>query len=136
MTETGIPLPIPRAMKEPPFVLQFDEASGVSSVRIQGFWNLDDVRDYINRVRQVVAVSRRRFGRAKMVVEMHDASVQSQEVMTAAAELNHLFGPSDKLAMVMSGSLVKMQILRVSTHQGIRFFSDRGTALTWIDEPV
>ena len=96
----------------------------------KGFYTEDGVREHFANLSRVVA-SRRRAGRqVKALADLRQAATQSATTARMITEATQRLysDPSDRVAVVVSSVLLKLQLERVHQHQGFGIFLDMGEA--------
>ena len=115
------------------FTVDYEEAAGIVRYTSGGFLSLDEVRSYGLAVQDALARSRRRFGSVRMLVLSVDSVIQSAEVMEAVREdTAWMSDPDDRMAIVISSSLARMQAARTFGTDRQRAFATEAEARTWL----
>jgi len=114
------------------FSVHYDDTSGIIRCTSGGFLTVAEVHEYASAVHESMGRSWREFGRVAMLVISNDATVQSAEVMDATNANLRRFGPADRLAIVVSSQLVKMQAGRTLDGERFRTFASEEEALAWL----
>ena len=124
------------------YEFRLDETAKSIRVRTSGFWTVDVARRFVGEYRASAEQARRRWGRVRMLVDARDSMVQANEVTRELTGLNESVceSPGDRIALVVSGGLVKLQADRVAengTHGPVgerRTFVDPEAAAAWLAE--
>jgi hypothetical protein len=118
----------------PLYDIELDPDGGLIVARTRGFWSLDEVDEYFDVLRELVAASRARFGRAKVLADVTQAPIQSPDVAERFSMGNRIFRePGDKLGLITGSSLQKMQIRRALNGDRFQVFVSKAAALMWIN---
>lgn len=111
---------------------RYDEESDLVRVRSEGFLTTADVQRYGMELRDAIQRARYRTGCGKVLVATSDV-VQSADVMEAFVKLQPLIDPnSDRLAVMVSSSLSKMQVRRSLVSANQQAFLSESAAMTWL----
>ena len=96
--------------------VDYDPRTGIVRCSCNGFLVVEDVRDYHAAVIRAISVARRDRGFVKLLVVSIDSRIQSAEVIQEASKLMWpMVHPSDRMAILVSSSLAKMQVTRLLT---------------------
>jgi hypothetical protein len=115
------------------FSVEYDSRLGIVRTTTGGFLNVDDVRQHTEAAQDAVARSRREYGDVKALVIKLDAIVQPAEVMAASNEAKpRMDGPYDKMALVCSSALAKLQAGRNFRPGKEQIFETEAEAIAWL----
>ena len=120
------------------FSVEWDEVRGSGVLTTCGFWNEADASDFYPLLTKVALMSRARHGKALLLFDASNAVVQDGSLIQAAvANRDSTLRETDRIALVLGSSLLKMQIKRsdaaVSTTE---YFISRSAADTWLHAHV
>jgi len=111
---------------------RYDEESDLVRVRSEGFLTIGDVQRYGMEFRDAIQRARHRTGCGKVLVESSEV-VQSADVVEAFVKLQPLIDPdADRLAVMVSSSLRKMQVKRGLVSANQQAFLSESAAMTWL----
>ena len=114
------------------FASWYDRASRVVRIRGQGFWSQELLDRHFAELRNVIAEARRHSSSLRVIVDLTKAGVQTAEIsQSIEAFRNEAYGPEDRVAIVVSSSLVKLQLRRSLTRELTKFFISLNAAETW-----
>src|SRR4029077_20228696 len=91
---------------------RYDESTGIIHCSGGGFWSVEAVQQTGESIQEAMRRSRREFGTLALLVVTNEAQVQTPEVMEATKRRMQAWGPDDRIAIVMSSALVKLQAKR------------------------
>lgn len=115
------------------FNVSHDDESGLITCMCQGFLTVADVYHYQIELKNAVPRSRARFGYVRILVLSLDSCIQSTEVMEAVGKARcPMSDPRDRMAVVVSSSLAKMQAARVIASDQERTFLSKSEAMAWL----
>lgn len=126
------------AQKPDRFVVHWDERRGSAMLELQGFWSLEDARDFHPAVEKVIAQSRARHGYALLLFDLGGSEVASGALIeNFEASGSRFVQQSDRVALVFSSTLLKIQIKRMNPlGEGSAYFASRHAADLWLHAPV
>ncbi len=112
--------------------LSYDEDQNLITVRSEGFLDAMQVREYGRELRAITHAARRKCGRALTLVFASEV-VQSDEVMAEFAALREDFDfERDRMAVIVSTSLSKLQIKRSFVSEMQQAFVSERAARMWL----
>jgi hypothetical protein len=114
------------------YSLHMETGAGILHSNVVGYWSAQDATDYVADMKRLILECRKRQGYAKLLVDRTVAQVHSQDVTQILAELNAFLAPGDFLAMILSSTLSKMQMGRLTVHENTRAFSSERDARAWL----
>ncbi|MFL9842250.1 hypothetical protein ABS767_14870 [Sphingomonas sp. ST-64] len=109
-----------------------DEESGVLRISAVGMQHADQVGRYLDVLERIVQETRARFGRIRVLSDLRNAPVRTQEAADRMREGNlRLYRSGDRVALIVETSLLKMQLRRTLIDcQNI--FVSPNAAETWL----
>ena len=112
----------------------FDEEGKILRVSLSGFLSEAEASTYFADQELYSAEARGRYGRLALLVDRTRCAVLSQGI---SEEVRHrreaaIKSPADRIALVTSSSLVKMQILRTRESEQIQVFDTVAEAREWL----
>lgn len=113
--------------------VSYDAENGIISLTAIGMLTTDDVNKAGGETVTFMNKARAQFGRGLFLINGNEAPVQPRDVIQATEKLgSFLTGASDKLAVVVSSNLAKMQAKRIFTspHEGV--FLSLEEARAWL----
>lgn len=114
------------------FTVAYDEAAGIVRCTTMGFYSVAEVLENARRVRDAVARCQREFGSVAMLILASEASVQSKEVMEASQKDQWRVGPGDRMAIVLTSALARMQAARTFVSDQEKLFQTEAEAVDWL----
>ncbi len=111
-----------------------DPAFGVIRVLGVGFWTPTIIGDHFDELAFVMRPYRAAGVSVRMVVDLRKSGIQSQEtIVRMQAGVKSVTRPGDRMAIVVSSSLAKIQMRRMIGGEQHEFFVSPGAAQTWAD---
>lgn len=101
---------------------RIDDDGSVLRIKGEGFFAEDEVRRHFDALAAIIARRRRAGRRVRALVDLREAATQSKSVAgIIAARTDRLYAdPSDRVAIIVSTMLLKLQFEHVHQHQGFR----------------
>ncbi|WP_375383348.1 hypothetical protein [uncultured Sphingomonas sp.] len=101
---------------------RIDDSGSVIRIVGEGFFAEDEVRRHFGTLASIFARRRQSARQVKVVIDLRGAVTQSMSVTRIIAEAtNRLYSdPSDRVAIIVSSTLLKLQFERVHQHQVVR----------------
>jgi hypothetical protein len=113
--------------------IAFDPAASLVRAYAAGCWSIDETERYLSALTRFVEGSRAQSGKARVLLDRRDVSVQSPEVAALLATANgRIFQPEDKIALVVDTSLAKVSLRKRMPHPGTKAFLSIDAAETWL----
>jgi hypothetical protein len=110
-----------------------DWASGVIRGRGEGFWSMKQTTDHFRRWVDCVRTIQSTRLRVRIVADLRRSQTQSREVADFLRQaLEGIYRPKDRIAMVVSNSLVKMQMRRLLASDIREYFLSPAEAEAWL----
>lgn len=108
-------------------------ADGIIRVTGAGMWTPEGVALHFRELDGLVKVARARHGLARVLVDLRDAPVQTQDTAAALGKwTSTVYKPVDRVATIYSATLLAMQIKhRVEIFQ-IAMFREPEPAVEWL----
>jgi hypothetical protein len=126
------PQPEPRAW-DGQLDIRLDEATQTLEIRCGGNWSMEDTLRYAQRTRVAVDATRARYGRVKVLIDAATGITQPPESIAHIQRMDtQIYRPADRIAIVVSSSLMKMQSKRVEMCATKEAFISRHAATTWL----
>jgi hypothetical protein len=114
-------------------LIEYHERSGHIRVCIEGFQGEADVERYMIALRSTVDMVRARGLPIRVLADVSRAVVRSPPTAAQQKAFNDkLYRDSDRVALIVTSSLLKMQIERNSVTNVQRSFADRVEAEQWL----
>lgn len=112
----------------------FDDQEKILQVSVAGFLSNAEASAYFTDQESHSAEARRKYGRLALLVDRTRCAVLPQDI---SEEVRHrreaaIQTPADRIALVTSSSLVKMQILRTRQSEQIQVFDRVADAREWL----
>lgn len=115
--------------------VDLDTTTGLINVMSRDLLTVEEVYEFEAKLTEACRKSRMIFGRARILVDGTDATVQTQEVMNAFLELEtFVTGAQDRHALVLPSALARMQAARSLHNERERAFPSKEEALAWLLE--
>lgn len=115
------------------YLVEYDRARGIVRCTSSGFFTVEDVLAQRKATHIETERCRRDFGYVKILSASLDSQVQSAAVMEEAALGRwRRVDPRDRLALVVSSQLFKMQISRTFQSDAEKAFLSEAEALAWL----
>jgi len=118
--------------------LSYDEQTGLIISVSFGLLTVEEIRRSHKEIRSIMGRARAKFGRANYMVDARNSPIQPRDVMAEAERLgSFLEHPSDRMAIVVSSALAKMQSRRAldaqtAYPQNGEVFLSEDEARTWL----
>jgi hypothetical protein len=122
-----------RTMEFGTYNLHADRAPDCIVATLSGFFSLSQVAAYAHDSEQLIRDISIRRGRYRMVIDIRNCAIQSQDVIAAFGA--HVAGVprAHRLAVVVRSAIVRGQIRRIIGRPEIAIFEDLAEAVNWID---
>jgi hypothetical protein len=115
------------------FSVKYDDKNGIiRCLSPGGFMTVAEVNQSAAAVYESMQRCRKEFGGVSMLVLTRDTTVQSAEVMEATKNNMRRMGPNDRVAIVVSSQLAKMQGERTLDTKKLRAFASEPEARAWL----
>jgi len=115
------------------FKIVFDDAKGIVRTTVEGFWTLADVDSCATEMRPYLVAARRTAKRVLVLCDARNFPVQSLQVAAAFRDMELNMGAMrDRLAMVVSSALLKMQGQRSFDASPTAYFCSMDEAEAWL----
>jgi hypothetical protein len=115
---------------------QYDPACGLITLQSAGFHAIDSITQHAEDVGALVQRLKSEGRDIRILILGEQMTVQGNDVtalaMSRTSEGNLLTGPKDRLAIVLSSMLTKLQIDRFLDQANMRCFSNENEARTWL----
>lgn len=118
---------------------EYDSEAGLIRCMSEGFLTIADVEQFAAKSQHVVALSRRQYGYIRVLFRKTDTAVQSTEVVEALARQRWpMADPRDRVALIVTSPLAKLQAARTFRSEHDRAFTSEAEALAWLtlDHPT
>jgi hypothetical protein len=120
-----------------PYSIIDDVASGSIRVSMHGFWNADTLDMYFADLDRCLHRYRTKGHGVIIISDGRDCSVQSAEIMDKSREIaKGMFMPGDRVALVVSSALNKIQARRSYSGEVFQTFTSIEAAETWAFNPA
>ena len=123
---------------KPSHLILEDEPAGVIRIEVRGFFDLPTLKDHFGKLRGIVQQWRAQARPVRALantVQLMPHSPEGQEYVVASHA--SIYRSGDKVAVLVSSSLVKMQMRRAFNNQDVmEFFISENAALTWLGAPA
>jgi hypothetical protein len=118
-----------------PFDVSFDRRTGVLHVRVQAYWTDEQADHFIRALASGVAAARDATVTIAALIDARAMQVQSANSVTSSRTADlEIYRPGDRLAVVTSSALVRMQCRRVFKRSPAHYFDDIDEAEAWLGE--
>jgi hypothetical protein len=115
------------------FSVDFDAGTGIIRCASGGFKAAADVEAHSKAVHEAIQRSYRCIGRVFMLVIVGDgAVVQTTDVIETAKKQMQRFRAADRVAIVVSRQLVKLQAVRTLSSDRFKIFGFESEAKAWL----
>jgi len=115
------------------FQIGYDDAKGIVFTKVEGFWTLADVKACATDMRPYLTAAKNAAGPVLVLCDARKFPVQSPEVASAFRQMELEMGAMrDRMAIVVSSTLVKMQGQRSLDASPIEYFSSIEQAEAWL----
>ena len=112
-----------------------DPQRGLVRVTGSGFWSAEQITAHFVELEGVMHRIRRDTGHVRVLVDLREAAVQSQETAAIIGErTRRIYAAADRAAVVVARGLLAMQIRNWTDAGKIRNFEDMGAAERWLAE--
>lgn len=110
-----------------------EPGSGLIRVIGQGQWTTSQVDLHFAALSGLIAERRRSGGAVLVLVDLRDSLVQQPEIVEQIGRaVTRIYDSSDRVAVVVASSLLKLQLKRVANVASIEFFVSMNAARTWL----
>jgi hypothetical protein len=122
----------------PPFEIHVDEAIGIVRTVLRGFWTLEDLQAFGDKMFEAVGRIARRHVVFGLLSDSSDFKIQSTEVGEAFAHMmaKGNRGHAGPTAIAVGSTLNKLQAERLFPDPRVRIFLDFGEAQRWVEEEL
>lgn len=111
----------------------YDRRTQIVQLRGCGSWTVDMLRQHQGEIEAVLKVARRDRKQLLVFSDITQSVVQSKAVTEEISNYNPIaFGDSDRVAMVVGSSLLKMQMRRITSKSNWEFFMSPTAAMNWL----
>ena len=115
------------------FQVETDPANDLLMVTLLGFLEPTDVKLLHHGIRQALGSLRCAPGRHVAMWDIRSCKIQSQEVVGMFRSMSDERGvAARRIAMVVGGSLMRMQLPRILIDRDLRSFDDIEPAIAWL----
>ena len=122
----------PDALRSQPNGFSF-EADDIGRIKIWGFWTIEIADAYFQHLTLFLQAHRSIGSGASILIDLTGADTQAQTVIKRTEEGNiSAFDNHDRVAIVTSSSLLKMQIGRTGVGSSTKVFASSDDALAWL----
>jgi hypothetical protein len=105
----------------------------IVTVVIEGFSSTEDFEAHFASLRMTFAKFRRCGLPVRMMVDLRAAAVISPDALAEVAAFhNTIFGPADRMAMVVQSELIRMQLRRAIDPKSSSAFGSLCDAIAWL----
>ncbi|MDO6414880.1 hypothetical protein Q4F19_10855 [Sphingomonas sp. BIUV-7] len=118
------------------YALETNAAGNRIVATLSGFFGLGQVAAYAQEAERLIRRPSISFGGYRMVIDLTDCAVQSQEVIAAFSQ--HVAGVprADRLAVVAGSPIIRQQIRRIIGRPEIAIFEHLPDAMAWLNGAV
>ncbi|QIG81395.1 hypothetical protein [Stakelama tenebrarum] len=110
-----------------------DSANGVIRTVASGLWEREKLLIHFSRIRRMIEQVRARGEQVLVLRDLRNAETQPPEIAQLVnIEGRRCFADADRLAVLTSSSLLKMQMKRAVSHSRAAFFLSPNAAMTWL----
>ncbi len=95
------------------FLVTEDQQYGLVILTLSGFWSSEDANASYSVLIEALERVRRKHGTARLLVDASAAAVQSATTLNGS-EKSRLLRPGERVAVVVSSSLLKRQMMRLA----------------------
>jgi len=115
------------------FEFRFDESSGILRVVVLGTWAQAEIERYGCEAGKQFAAARRRFGALRLLIDCSAGYVCPRDLVESLAEsgLQHRLD-GDRVAMVVSSGIIRLQIKRMMGMVPPDMFDSDSAARAWL----
>lgn len=115
------------------FTIDPDRARGLLRVHMSGFYSVDDVMRYHAAVAAASDLLSQAPSAQVMLCDISDMKIQSQDIVAAFARV--MGDPryaGRRVAFVVSGTLARMQLMRIISGRTVAIFATTREAEAWL----
>jgi hypothetical protein len=113
--------------------IRFDHSLGILHAAHYGLWTPDDADRYVDEIQRILRLVRPITGIVRMISDMRNAPVRPADTGSRLHERNMLvYRPTDRLALIVESSLLKMQTRRLCLGSHQETFLSPDAAQTWV----
>ena len=115
------------------FEFVYEEATGILCVRVLGLWTMAEVERYGHEAAGQFAAARSRSGMLRLLVDCSAGYVCPRDLVEPLARVGMKYHQDgDRVAVVMSSSLVKLQVRRMMEDGPRDMFGSHAEAQAWL----
>ncbi|HEX7854607.1 MAG TPA: hypothetical protein VF503_13025 [Sphingobium sp.] len=114
----------------------YDSVTGIVTCKAGGFYTVDYFEQFTHDVSAMSTRAKREKGRVKILIHAEGLPVQSADVANVGQRITSqtggLIGPDDRIAMILSSNLSKIQMSRVMVNSASKCFLSEAEAVAWL----
>jgi hypothetical protein len=115
------------------FSVHLDRTQRLIRVTLEGFWDTSTIERYVAELLPCIKAAREDYDEVLVLSDARNFPVQAADVVAAFREGGGAFGiPWDRMAVVMTSTLAKMQGARTVSDPGTQFFTSVEDAEAWL----
>lgn len=118
---------------QPPYSIRFSHDLNLLDIRWHRLFDEDSAAVYATDVRHAFVRSGFRAG-YRLRMDMSESSVQPQRAIAIIHERLAGFPAAERIAIVATSNVTRLQIRRLMTQPYLRIFADADDALAWLLE--
>ena len=110
-----------------------DPSTGIIIVEGRGLWSPEAADDHFEAMAALIRQARTKPHGVRVLIDLRAAAVQTTDTSRSIQDQSELlYEPQDWVAIVLSSSLLAMQMRRVSGAATYRHFNDPCEARSWL----
>lgn len=115
------------------FDIQLDRSRRLMTVRMSGFYTLDDVRRYASAIAAATVQLGGAPDEQRMINDISEMNIQSQEIVGAFRQFmsDPRYGRR-RVGFVVASTLARKQLMRVIGARHVRIFTSAAAAEAWL----
>ena len=117
------------------FSVEYDDKAGIICCSGGGFLKVEEIEQYGRAMQGEIRRSMREFGNVGLLsLSTESAKVQTTELMEAARDNWRRLGPDNRMALVVSSALMRMQAARIYNSEQEKVFATEAEGRAWLLE--
>lgn len=112
------------------YSIRVDRVAELIDVRLSGLMTTGEVTAYIEELKRSFVANKLRS--YSMLIDVTECPIQTQSMIEAMGRHMATMPKATALAVVVGGSLARMQVRRLFTQPYAKIFTDRNEALSWV----
>jgi len=118
-------------------LFQISESAGVISIEGRGLFTAEDVASHFRQLGTIISRHHASGQVVRALIDLKGAAIQPMGIATSIAEAtNRLYSkPTDRVAILVASSLLKMQLKRIHADRPFEIFISEAEARAFLQGP-